>query len=59
MAGCGYICPLCEGKGMDETGKICSYCSPEKAEWVEKVHGECSCSDIGEKKENMSEQNED
>lgn len=28
MATCGYICPACEGRGFDEKGKTCSWCSP-------------------------------
>jgi hypothetical protein len=24
---CGYICPLCEGTGMDEQGADCSWCN--------------------------------
>ena len=47
MAGCGYVCPLCEGKEMDEEGNPCSHCMQDKLEWIEKVHGNCSCSDIG------------
>ena len=60
MAGCGYVCPQCEGKGWVEIGEACNWCSPvveNKAEispveisteeWIEKVHGNCACSDIG------------
>lgn len=27
MAGCGYVCALCEGSGVDEQGNPCEYCS--------------------------------
>ncbi len=27
MAGCGYVCSLCEGRGVDKDGKACHYCS--------------------------------
>jgi hypothetical protein len=53
---CGYVCPLCEGKGMDSLGKPCSWCRKEESEWVSKVHGDCSCSDIG--KEDSKEKEE-
>lgn len=51
MAICGYICPVCEGKGYTESGK-CVYCQrePEKPEmsdeqWLKEVHeGDC-CGD--------------
>ena len=62
MAGCGYVCPQCEGKGWVDNGEVCNWCSPiaeNKAiiapeemsteEWIEKVHGNCVCSDIGVK----------
>lgn len=29
MAGCGYVCPLCEGKSFDEHGERCSWCNPD------------------------------
>ena len=57
MATCGYVCPLCEGKGVDEEGKECKWCSPTidikvtmpkhitDSEWLQSVHeGKC-CSD--------------
>jgi len=56
MATCGYVCPACEGRGFDEEGKPCSWCTvvpnlqvkaPEitDEEWVKEVHeGKC-CSD--------------
>ena len=30
MAGCGYVCPVCEGKGFSEEGAPCSYCQTPK-----------------------------
>lgn len=30
MSGCGYVCPVCEGKGYDEEGNACDYCTSEK-----------------------------
>lgn len=30
MSGCGYVCPVCEGKGYTDTGVPCDYCTPEK-----------------------------
>lgn len=27
MAGCGYVCPLCEGKGYTDNGADCHWCS--------------------------------
>ena len=27
MATCGYICPSCEGRGFDEKGQPCEWCS--------------------------------
>ncbi len=27
---CGYVCPVCEGKGFTEIGEVCDYCSPSK-----------------------------
>ena len=29
MATCGYICPICEGKGFLENLETCDYCSPK------------------------------
>jgi hypothetical protein len=29
MAGCGYVCPLCEGTGIDDHGNDCTLCIPE------------------------------
>ncbi|MBO9699218.1 MAG: hypothetical protein J7604_03355 [Sporocytophaga sp.] len=52
MAGCGYVCPLCEGRGMDEHGNDCDHCTvpknksltEEQEEWVRKVHEGPCCS---------------
>ena len=54
MATCGYICPACEGKGFDDEGKHCEWCSfpatiipagiPEITDeaWIKSVHeGDC------------------
>ena len=27
MATCGYICPACEGRGFDDKGQPCEWCS--------------------------------
>ena len=27
MAGCGYVCPQCEGRGFTDDGEVCSWCS--------------------------------
>jgi hypothetical protein len=52
VAGCGYVCPLCEGSGYTEEGKACSYCTSvkdlkekEKEEWIKSVHEGPCCSD--------------
>lgn len=54
MAGCGYVCPVCEGRGYDEEGNSCTYCTPSvkpktitDSEWIESVHNNSCCSDIG------------
>lgn len=26
MAGCGYVCPQCEGLGFTDTGEPCDFC---------------------------------
>jgi hypothetical protein len=50
MAGCGYVCPVCEGKGYDESGNSCEYCSLEATttistqDWVKQIHETNSCS---------------
>ena len=28
MSGCGYVCPVCEGSGMDDEGNACTWCTP-------------------------------
>lgn len=28
--GCGYVCPVCEGRGFLEDGAPCDYCNPSK-----------------------------
>ena len=30
MAGCGYVCPVCEGKGLDHEGNSCDYCAHDQ-----------------------------
>lgn len=29
MAGCGYVCPQCEGRGFTGTGENCDWCSKQ------------------------------
>lgn len=29
MAGCGYVCPQCEGRGVMDSGEPCDYCQPQ------------------------------
>ena len=56
MATCGYICPACEGKGHDDNGNTCTWCSVtevalvvrqsktkiETEAWITKTHeGNC------------------
>jgi len=69
MAGCGYVCPVCEGRGYTEDGKPCTYCivptsdnnkkKPEgkisDKEWMDKVHNNSCCSDLGKADENSNE----
>ena len=53
MATCGYICPLCEGKGFLDNLKPCDYCETDKKvkieisdeEWMETVHNGPCCGD--------------
>lgn len=57
MATCGYICPVCEGRGFDENLETCHFCTPEKQkgnvqsdtiteeEWMARVHEGPCCSD--------------
>lgn len=72
MAGCGYVCPVCEGRGYTDDGKPCTYCvvptsgsKKEKedtdhkisdSEWIDKVHNNSCCSDIGKVDENSNEE---
>lgn len=54
MAGCGYLCPQCEGRGFTDDGETCDWCSdkPESSpqnitdeQWLKEVHeGKC-CAD--------------
>ncbi len=30
MAGCGYVCPKCEGKGLLDDGSVCDWCTLEE-----------------------------
>jgi len=61
MAGCGYVCPACGGKEVDEEGNPCNWCQPdtmvkeetkvsevELKQWIETVHQGPCCSDPGE-----------
>ena len=58
MAGCGYVCPQCEGKGFIDTGEVCDYCHVneppissakqqqlEREDWIKKVHEGPCCGD--------------
>ena len=58
MAGCGYVCPLCEGRGFLENGAECDYCAPpklpltqlvlpdrERQDWISMVHEGSCCAD--------------
>jgi hypothetical protein len=44
MAGCGYVCPKCEGRGFLEDGTVCDWCSSETGkgndEMADKVSGD-------------------
>lgn len=59
MAGCGYVCPQCEGKGFTDDGELCDWCSSAEPtqpstqnkieitndQWLKEVHeGKC-CAD--------------
>lgn len=57
MAGCGYVCPQCEGKGFTDDGSPCDWCAAPtistpatdlvitNEQWLKEVHeGKC-CSD--------------
>jgi hypothetical protein len=63
MAGCGYVCPKCEGTGfLAETLEVCDWCQKpaEKIvtityeEWIKTVHESSCCSDIGQTSEHKS-----
>ena len=56
MAICGYLCPVCEGKGFKEDGSNCDWCQGDTSvqkkqleadleDWIEKVHQGPCCSD--------------
>lgn len=56
MATCGYLCPVCEGKGYIESGDACTYCEESivsgsatlsDEEWMKEVHEGGCCSDSG------------
>jgi hypothetical protein len=32
MAGCGYVCPQCEGSGFTDNGEVCDWCSASQTE---------------------------
>ncbi len=34
MAGCGYVCPQCEGSGYTAEGEVCDWCAVPKPEPV-------------------------
>lgn len=59
MAGCGYVCPQCEGRGFTDAGEPCDWCSSTEPtqpstqnkteitneQWLKEVHeGKC-CAD--------------
>ena len=55
MATCGYLCPVCEGRGFKEDGSDCDWCQPKKAilnseeekkAWIKNVHEGPCCSDF-------------
>jgi len=57
MATCGYLCPVCEGRGYIDSGDECVYCkqpavpgSPALSdeEWMKEVHEGRCCSDPGD-----------
>lgn len=52
MSTCGYVCPLCEGTGLDEKAEPCTWCSAtpppinvSDEEWLASTHEGCGCSD--------------
>ena len=53
---CGYLCPKCEGRGFDEEGNECDWCTADTnsqeetisdEEWLKNVHEGTCCSDAG------------
>lgn len=64
MATCGYICPSCEGTGLNEEGNDCTWCtSPSPAapfssenevnDWIKEVHEGPCCGDLGKTEEGI------
>ena len=58
--GCGYVCPVCEGRQIAENGETCTWCSPSSSkkkessektkevsqqEWLDQTHNRC-CGDL-------------
>ena len=64
MATCGYVCPQCEGRGLDQDGQPCDWCDTptpsvkdsekEVEEWITAVHEGPCCSDPVEDKEQVT-----
>ena len=57
MATCGYLCPICEGKGFKDDGSECTWCKDESVvknenveDWIKKVHEGPCCSDSDNQK---------
>jgi hypothetical protein len=52
---CGYICPQCNGTGLTpDSLDNCSWCDRVEItteKWIETVHEQSCCSDIGQKEE--------
>ncbi|MFQ3575650.1 MAG: hypothetical protein SNJ77_04370 [Cytophagales bacterium] len=54
MAGCGYVCPVCEGKGFKDDLSECDFCEDSKNpepeqeisedDWLKSVHEGSCCS---------------
>ena len=40
MPTCGYICPACEGRGYNEKGNTCEWCSVEEIKPNNKEDGD-------------------
>ena len=57
MSTCGYVCPACNGLGLDDQGNNCFWCAPTDQcqlaqnnpitdeEWIKSVHEGPCCSD--------------